>query len=216
MTGLKNGANTITATSTTGAFIGAKLVITNHPIGGPVLLGSQAGRGSARRRRRSPHRATRRPLTPAACRRSRSMRSATSPPNSSSSTARRRRVARRRCPTRARPRRPRRRNNCFQPYTVGSTPADLAIDDDDGRAHGAIHRARRARHDQPRHLRHRGAVRPDHAGVDRARAAAAVERQGASTPSARRPASRACSSAPSRTGPTTRRCRAASWSSTTA
>ena len=38
VTGLKNGANTITATSTTGAFIGAKLVVTNHPIGGPVLL----------------------------------------------------------------------------------------------------------------------------------------------------------------------------------
>jgi hypothetical protein len=43
VTGLKNGANTITATSTTGTFIGAKLVITNHPIGGPVLLASQAG-----------------------------------------------------------------------------------------------------------------------------------------------------------------------------
>jgi hypothetical protein len=41
VTGLKNGANTISATTTDGSWVGASLVITNHPIGGPVLLGSQ-------------------------------------------------------------------------------------------------------------------------------------------------------------------------------
>jgi hypothetical protein len=42
ITGLKNGANTITARSSNLTFAVAKLVITNHPIGGPVLLGAQA------------------------------------------------------------------------------------------------------------------------------------------------------------------------------
>ncbi len=41
VTGLKDGANTITARSTNLTFGGAQLVITNHPIGGPVLLGAQ-------------------------------------------------------------------------------------------------------------------------------------------------------------------------------
>ena len=41
VTGLKNGTNTISATTTDGSWVGAQLVITNHPIGGPVLLGSQ-------------------------------------------------------------------------------------------------------------------------------------------------------------------------------
>ena len=39
--GLKNGLNTLNAISTDGSFDGTKLVITNHPIGGPVLLGAQ-------------------------------------------------------------------------------------------------------------------------------------------------------------------------------
>jgi Tannase-like family of unknown function (DUF6351) len=43
VTGLKTGTNTITAKSSDGSFVGAQLVITNHPIGGPVLLGSQTG-----------------------------------------------------------------------------------------------------------------------------------------------------------------------------
>ena len=43
VSGLKNGANTISATYSDGTFVGARLVITNHPIGGPVLLASQAG-----------------------------------------------------------------------------------------------------------------------------------------------------------------------------
>ena len=41
VTGLKIGANNVNATSTTGAFFGARLVITNYAIGGPVLLGAQ-------------------------------------------------------------------------------------------------------------------------------------------------------------------------------
>ena len=43
VTGLVNGTNTINATYTDASFAGARLVITNHPIGGPVLLGSQTG-----------------------------------------------------------------------------------------------------------------------------------------------------------------------------
>ena len=41
VTGLKNGTNIISARSTDGTYAGAQLVITNHPIGGPVLLASQ-------------------------------------------------------------------------------------------------------------------------------------------------------------------------------
>ena len=37
------------------------------------------------------------------------------------------------------------------------------LDDDDRRRDRAVHRARRARHDQPRHLRHRRALRSDQA-----------------------------------------------------
>lgn len=43
VTGLKNGVNTLTVSSNNNTFGGAKLVITNHPIGGPVLLASQTG-----------------------------------------------------------------------------------------------------------------------------------------------------------------------------
>ena len=39
--GLKNGTNNLKTTSTDGSFAGAKLVITNAPIGGPVLLSAQ-------------------------------------------------------------------------------------------------------------------------------------------------------------------------------
>ena len=41
VTGLKNGANTVTARSSDNSFAGSQLVVTNHPIGGPVLLASQ-------------------------------------------------------------------------------------------------------------------------------------------------------------------------------
>jgi len=41
VTGLKNGANTISAKTTDGSWVGTSLVITSHAIGGPVLLGSQ-------------------------------------------------------------------------------------------------------------------------------------------------------------------------------
>ena len=43
VTGLKNGVNTISAKTSDGSWVGAQLVITNHPIGGPVLLSAQAG-----------------------------------------------------------------------------------------------------------------------------------------------------------------------------
>ena len=43
VTGLKTGANVITAKASDGSIVGAQLVITNHPIGGPVLLSAQAG-----------------------------------------------------------------------------------------------------------------------------------------------------------------------------
>jgi len=42
VTGLKNGANNITASSTNGGFNSARIVVTNHPKGGPILLGSQS------------------------------------------------------------------------------------------------------------------------------------------------------------------------------
>ncbi len=40
--GLKNGVNTLTVRADDNSFAAARLVITNHPIGGPVLIGSQA------------------------------------------------------------------------------------------------------------------------------------------------------------------------------
>jgi hypothetical protein len=43
VTGLKTGNNTISAKTTDGSWVGAQLVINNHPIGGPVLLSAQAG-----------------------------------------------------------------------------------------------------------------------------------------------------------------------------
>ncbi len=39
--GLKNGANTVTISAADSHFVGARLVITNHAIGGPVLLSAQ-------------------------------------------------------------------------------------------------------------------------------------------------------------------------------
>ncbi len=52
-------------------------------------------------------------------------------------------------------------------------------DHDDERRDGAVHRARRARHDQSRHLRHRDPLRPDQRdALDGTLAAAAVEPQG--------------------------------------
>jgi len=41
VSGLQNGANTVTATADNGSFKGARLVVTNHPANGPVLLSSQ-------------------------------------------------------------------------------------------------------------------------------------------------------------------------------
>ncbi len=41
VTGLANGANTVTVTSVDNSFAGATITLTNHPISGPVLLSSQ-------------------------------------------------------------------------------------------------------------------------------------------------------------------------------
>jgi hypothetical protein len=41
VSGLANGANTVTATASDGSFVGASLAVTNHPIGGPVVLSVQ-------------------------------------------------------------------------------------------------------------------------------------------------------------------------------
>jgi Tannase-like family of unknown function (DUF6351) len=41
VTGLANGANTVTATSIDGSFAGASLAVTNHPLSGPILLSVQ-------------------------------------------------------------------------------------------------------------------------------------------------------------------------------
>ena len=43
VTGLVDGTNTVNATFTDNSFRAARLVITNHPKGGPVLLGAQTG-----------------------------------------------------------------------------------------------------------------------------------------------------------------------------
>jgi hypothetical protein len=43
VTGLLNGTNTVSVTSSDSSFAGARLGVTSHPIGGPVLLSSQAG-----------------------------------------------------------------------------------------------------------------------------------------------------------------------------
>ncbi|HEX7435919.1 MAG TPA: DUF6351 family protein [Caldimonas sp.] len=41
VTGLKNGANVVTAKSANGTFVAARVTVTNHLIGGPVLLSAQ-------------------------------------------------------------------------------------------------------------------------------------------------------------------------------
>ena len=43
VSGLKIGANTVNVEAIDRSFVGARLVVTNHAIGGPVLLGAQAG-----------------------------------------------------------------------------------------------------------------------------------------------------------------------------
>src|SRR5664280_2978657 len=41
VTGLANGANTVTATASDKSFAGASLTVTNHPLSGPILLSVQ-------------------------------------------------------------------------------------------------------------------------------------------------------------------------------
>ena len=216
VTGLKNGANTITAKSTDGSFVGASSSSPTIRSAGRCCSARRRRRGSARRRCRSPPSATRRrsnasglstAATDAQCNiateyklfyRTKTPVTVTAGDGGCSF------VLPDPTPTIADP----------TPTTPATRASSRTRRHDAGglgrrrrprrRRHRAVHRARRARHDQPRHLRHRRAVRPDQAGMDGDRAAAAMERQGASTATAPRPASRACSSAPSRTGPTTR------------
>ena len=105
-------------------------------------------------------------------------------------------------------------NNCFKPYTPGSAPADLAMTTTTaGLTVPYIVRVERG-------TINRGiydiAVLFDPANRGRRSRRRRSGTARSSTASARRRASRGSNSARHRTGPTTRRCRAASWSSTTA
>ena len=218
VTGLKVGANTLIADSN-GNGNGrpwASLTITNHERGGPILLGSQTQPWVC---------ATPTPVaesgnTPASNASGLSTFAVDAKCNIKTEYKLFYRTTTAGCstalpdpsPPSAQP-----TNNCFKPYTPGTTPADLATTTTNAGADGAVHRARRARHDQPRHLRHRGAVRSDpRRTMDGARAAVAMERQGALQ--LRRVDRPAAPAVPHRAelGRRRRARRAASWSSTTA
>ena len=122
---LLNGANTVTARSANGSFGGGRLVITNRPIGGPVLVSSQiqpyvCATPTAVAESGATPGSTASGLTTAAvdvqCNiateyklfyRSTTAGCSTALPDPSPPTA---------APA----------NACFKPYTVGTTPADLA------------------------------------------------------------------------------------------
>jgi hypothetical protein len=125
VTGLKVGANVVTAKSANGSFVGAKITVTNHPIGGPVLLSTQttpwicatpaptAEAGNTPRTNASGLTTT---ATDAQCNiatefklfyRTTTIGCSTALPDPS--------------PPAAAP-----ANNCFKPYTVGPAPVDLA------------------------------------------------------------------------------------------
>ena len=173
VTGLNNGDNLLTVRTPQG---GAKITITNHPIGGPVFSGAQvqpwicatptpvAESGNTPASNASglttvafdsqcniatEYKLFYRTTTPGC---------STALPDPSPPAA---------PPT----------NNCFKPYTLWQHASRSRDDHHDDRAHGALCRARRTRHAEPRHLRHRRVVRPD-AAVDAAGAAGAMERQG--------------------------------------
>ena len=189
----------------------AHLVITNHPIGGPVLSGPQITPYFCATP--TPQPATRRPRrrrTRAACRASQPGRNATSLRRPSFGTGRPQPAplplpAAAACTLPDANNPP--ANACFKPYTPGACPVGHGDD-----AHrSALHRARRARHDEPRHLRHRRAVRSDQAldvAAPRRRRSGTAR---SSTSSAPRPGSRDARRARSPTGPTKWRCRAATW-----
>ena len=125
VSGLNNGSNLITARSADGSFYGAKLTVTNHPIGGPVLVATQ--------------------VTPWVCATPTAVPISGNTPGSSSSGLSTNaidaqcniateqklyyRTTATPCssgqpdpsPPAAMP-----ANNCFKPYTVGAAPSDLA------------------------------------------------------------------------------------------
>ena len=215
VTGLVVGTNELVADSN-GRGKGrprASLTITNHPTGGPVLLGAQTQPWVCATPAPVVASGTRRRRTRAGCRPPRSTRSATSRPSSSSSTAPRTR----RCSSASARPDPagRAAGERLLQAVHGGHPARRSGDDhdDDGRTVPYIVRVERGTIN--RGIYDIAVLFDPTKPLDGARAAGAVERQGGLQFGAR-PASRGCSSAPSRTGPMTRRCRAASWSSTTA
>ncbi len=123
--GLKNGTNTVSVKSSNGSFVGAQLVITNAPVGGPVILSAQpspwicatpspvAASGNTPASNASGLSTN---ATDAQCNiateyklfyRTTTVGCSTALPDPSPPAA---------APT----------NNCFKPYTVGTTPPDLA------------------------------------------------------------------------------------------
>jgi hypothetical protein len=179
VTGLADGVNTLTA-DLGGADPGT-LTITNHKIGGPVISGAQ--------------------VTPFVCATPQAQAEAGTTPASNQSglttvatdaqcnikteirlyyrsTAANCQAA---LPDPNAPT-PAPANPCFKTYDPSApAPADLATTTTDAGV-TALHRARRARHAEPRHLRYRRAVRPDRRRsehrVEAGRAAEGVERQG--------------------------------------
>ena len=123
VTGLAVGANTLIADSN-GIGNGrprASLTITNHPIGGPVLLGSQTQPWVCATPTPEIDPATGATTNASGCRRTPSTRNATSPLSTSSSTAPRTRLARARCQIRTR-RPPRRQTPASSRIRSASRP----------------------------------------------------------------------------------------------
>ncbi|MGZ5237263.1 MAG: DUF6351 family protein [Caldimonas sp.] len=125
VTGLKNGANVVTAKAGDGSFAGARITVTNHPIGGPVLLSAQttpwicatpsptAEAGNTPRTNASGLTTT---AIDAQCNIATEFKLFYRTTNAGCSTA---------LPDPSPPAAPP-ANNCFKPYTVGTAPADLA------------------------------------------------------------------------------------------
>ena len=219
VTGLANGTNTLTATSSNNSFAGATLTLTNHAdrrSGAAEQAGHAVGLRDTRAGRRDhDHRRhqRQRPLD-----QRRPTRSATSPASPRCSIARLTPVSVTTgdggcsfvlpdpSPTIAIPAPTTPANSCFQPYVTGTTAAALVASTTPLGATTAVpYIVRVERGTINRGIyRHRGAVRSDQA-LDRQRAARPSGPARWSIRSAPAPASRAPSSAPSRSGPTTAR-----------
>ena len=161
LTGLEVGQNEFLADSN-GRGLGrprASLAITNHPIGGPVLLGSQTTPWICA----TPTPTAASGNTPASNASGLSTFAIDTQCNIATEYKLFYRTTTAGCssalPDPSPPAAPP-TNNCFKPYTPGSDAGRSCHDHDDRRIDGAVHRARRARNDKSRHLRHRGSVRP--------------------------------------------------------